>query len=161
MMRLLTAGDEGLLREYLYLALFVPDGHPALPPKILQEPTIARYVAGWGREADLGFLASDSTGGDIGAAWFRRWTGTDRGYGFVADDVPEMSMAVRPGHRGRGVGTALLRALLGHADEHGWSVSLSVHRLNPALRLYQRCGFEEYEDQGDSVTMLRRAQLEL
>jgi len=155
--RLLTEGDEDVLREYLYMALLVPEGHPALPREILQEPPIARYVDGWGREGDLGVLASDASGEDIGAAWLRRWAGTERGFGFVAYDVPELSLAVRPGHRGRGVGTQMLSALLGIVDKRGWSVSLSVDRRNPALRLYRRFGFEEDEGRGDSLTMVRQA----
>ncbi|MBM4336767.1 MAG: GNAT family N-acetyltransferase [Deltaproteobacteria bacterium] len=156
MIRLLTPKDGELLRGYLYLALYVPEGQEPFPLDVLQEPAVARFVVGWGRDGDLGVLASDSTGSDIGSAWLRRWAGSHRGYGFVANDIPELSMAVRPAHRGRGVGTVMLQALLGNTDERGWSVSLSVHRKNPVIRLYQRCGFREHEEHGDSVTMLRR-----
>ncbi len=59
------------------------------------------------------------------------------------DGAPEICMAVAPGQRGRGVGTALLRALLDQADRDGRAVLvLNVHLRNTAaLRLYMACGF--------------------
>jgi len=95
--RSLTPADEALLRDYLYLAVFVPPGEPPLPRGIVELPEIARYVDGWGRDGDQGVLALDRDNGrDLGAAWLRLWTKGDTGYGFVDYKTPELSMAVRP-----------------------------------------------------------------
>ena len=61
--RFLAGRDEELLRDYLYLALFVPRGHPPLSPDILREPAAAQYVDGWGRDGDVGVVASESPSG--------------------------------------------------------------------------------------------------
>ena len=62
----------------------------------------------------------------------------------------ELSIAVRGAHRGRGVGSALLRELI---DDVG-RVCLSVDVRNPAMRLYARLGFTEIRREGFSATML-------
>jgi ribosomal protein S18 acetylase RimI-like enzyme len=76
----------------------------------------------------------------------------------VATDVPELSIGVAAEARGRGVGSALLDALLTLARERGYrAVSLSVDRRNPARRLYERKGFRDagISDPSDSsVTMI-------
>lgn len=155
-LRALAPTDAALLRDYLYLALFVPEGQPPLPASILSSPGIARYVAGWGRIGDSGILAYDTrTGRDLGAAWLRLWQADEPGYGFVDDTTPELSIAVRPGRRGCGVGTLMLKRLLAEADRSGTTVSLSVSDANPAVRLYERFGFVPLTSSEGSTTMCR------
>jgi len=52
-------------------------------------------------------------------------------------------VAVHPAHAGRGVGTALLRAWIDVATQHGLACTLTVQPDNPARALYARLGFEE------------------
>jgi ribosomal protein S18 acetylase RimI-like enzyme len=139
----------------LYQAIHVPEGQPTLPREIVKIPELARYVQGWGREGDCGFLGSDVlTGRPIGAAWLRLPSGEHKGYGYVGDDIPELSIAVLPEYRGRGVGTRLLTHLF--ASECGkLSISLSVSADNPAVRLYERFGFERVSKSDGSLTMRR------
>ena len=59
-----------------------------------------------------------------------------------------VDIALLPEHRGRGIGTELLRELLAEADAAGRRVTIHVERLNPALRLYERLGFSVAEDKG-------------
>ncbi|MFJ7959713.1 GNAT family N-acetyltransferase [Streptomyces sp. NPDC096319] len=60
-----------------------------------------------------------------------------------------------PGTRGRGLGTAVLRELLGRADAEGVPVRLVVLQGSAARRLYEREGFRfESEDPVD-VTLVR------
>jgi ribosomal protein S18 acetylase RimI-like enzyme len=148
--------DEPLLWEMLYLALFVPSGSPPLPRDVVQSPELARYVRGWGRAHDLGAVALHPTQeAPIGAAWLRLWEPDDRGYGYCDADTPELSMAVLPAYRGRGVGSRLLEYLLRAAEVQHRAVSLSVSADNPALRLYLRFGFVTVSECGRSLTMKR------
>ncbi len=62
--------------------------------QIEAERHLAHYVAGWPRMYDFGVVASDNDGRLTGAAWARTFTAEDPGYGFVSDEVPEISMAV-------------------------------------------------------------------
>ena len=154
--RPLAADDEPFLWTALYHALHVPAGADPLSPAVVRQPDLARYVSGWAeRPGDLGFVAE--VGGEpIGAAWLRRWQSNDRGYGFVNEATPELSMALLPNHRGSGIGTALLRRLLAEAARESEAVSLSVSESNPALRLYEQFGFVVVrEPMGDSVVMVK------
>jgi len=149
--RAICADDEPFLWEMLYLAIHVPEGHPTPSRDILKAPDIAKYVQGWGRAGDTGLIAIDEAGEPIGAAWLRMFTKENPGYGYVADDIPELTMALLPQVRGKGVGTRLLRELLAANAV----VSLSVDPDNAAIKLYQRLGFREVGVSGTSVTMLR------
>jgi GNAT superfamily N-acetyltransferase len=140
--RPIEPADEPFLWRMLYHSLFVPPGHPALPPAIVHLPRVASYVAGWGRAGDQGILAADSAGGTLlGAAWLRRWSKDDRGFGFLDEGTPELVVAVLPEVRGQGIGTALLQRLLELVAGSVPAVSLSVDPGNPAVRLYRRLGF--------------------
>ena len=109
----LGTADAPLVWDYLWLSIFVPPGDPPTPADAVHRPEIACYVEDWGRSGDDGVLAVDDTSGaDRGAAWLRLWPGVETGYGFVDRSTPELAMAVRPEHRGRGIGSCLLDTLL-------------------------------------------------
>jgi ribosomal protein S18 acetylase RimI-like enzyme len=140
----------------LYFALFVPDGDPPLPRQAIQQPAISIYAANWGQPNDQGLLALDyNSGVDVGAAWLRIWSTADKGFAFIDDKTPELSIAVRPDYRGQGIGTRLLRQLFLDADILYDSVSLSVMKINPAINLYKRLGFEGISSSGNSLIMRR------
>lgn len=107
-------------------------------------PVIAKYVAGWGRHGDLGFVAVESVRKEpIGAAWLREFTRANPGHGFIDESIPELAIAVLPSHAGRGIGTALLQELLAAASQKYRGVSLNVRQSNPAVRLFERLGFRK------------------
>lgn len=109
--------------------------------QLLQDEHMRRYIQGWGRVGDVAFIAEDA-GWPVGATWRRFYPRAEPGYGFVAETIPEVSIAVRDDRRGRGVGGALLDALADDARRSGLTaLSLSVEVGNPALRLYLRQGY--------------------
>jgi ribosomal protein S18 acetylase RimI-like enzyme len=63
-------------------------------------------------------------------------------------EIRVLDIALLPQFRGRGIGSALLRDLLADGAESGRTVSLHVEPSNPALRLYERLGFELVETRG-------------
>jgi GNAT superfamily N-acetyltransferase len=91
----------------------------------------------------------------IGGAWLRLWDPNDPGYGYCDAATPELSIAVLPQHRGKGVGTRLLERLLDVASAYHRDVSLSVSIDNPARRLYQRMGFVVVQQCEHSLIMRR------
>jgi ribosomal-protein-alanine N-acetyltransferase len=114
---------------------------------------VARYWQGWGRPGDRLLVAVDGFQ-PVGAAWFRLFPPEAAGYGFVDGRTPELTIAVVPSRRGRGLGKELLEALLAQAREDGYeSVSLSVEPENPALHLYERHGFTKVGERGGALVM--------
>lgn len=155
--RLAEPTDQPFLWEMLYQALYVPPGTPPLPRDIVFQPELAKYVQHWGQPGDMGCIAVSAPQAiAMGAAWLRLFTRDNAGYGYIDDDTPELSIAVLSEFRGQGIGTRLLTELFERADSMYDAVSLSVSQDNPALRLYQRFGFEIIEQQGDSFTMRKR-----
>ena len=152
-LRPLVPADEPFLWEMLYQALYVLPGGIPFPREILQEPDIACYVRGWGRPGDWGLLARD---GDtpVGAVWLRQWSADERGYGFVREDVPELSIALLPEYRDRGLGSRLLTEVIALAQERCPAISLSVVETSPACRLYARFGFRTVGRVMESLVML-------
>jgi ribosomal protein S18 acetylase RimI-like enzyme len=63
-------------------------------------------------------------------------------------EIAVLDISLLPEHRGRGIGTALLRDVLDEAAVAGKRVRVHVERSNPALRLYRRLGFTEVADLG-------------
>ena len=53
-----------------------------------------------------------------------------------------MDLALLPPFRGRGIGTGLLRGIFSEGDRACKRVSIHVEAFNPALRLYERLGFQ-------------------
>ena len=77
------------------------------------------------------------------------------GYGYVDEKTPELSIAVQPLHRRKGIGGTLIRAAMVQAREEGYqTLSLSVAVHNRSRMMYQRVGFEKVGEEGESWTML-------
>lgn len=118
---------------------------------------LARYRWDPDRLGDVAVVAVVD-GEGVGGAWARLFPADDRGYGFVDEATPELGIGVVRKWHGRGVGRALLSALLVEAALAGHAqLSLSVEIDNPSRFLYHQLGFREVarEDDGSAVTLLR------
>ena len=149
-MRRATAADLAFMEEVFVIAA---DWNPATARGAeywRQDHTFQQYIGGFPRETDLGFIA-EREGQDAGAVWWRYFTAADPGYGFVAEDVPELAMGVVDGRRGEGIGRALMNAIV--AASTG-DFSLSVEDNNPAIELYKKSGFVPVGRRENATTML-------
>jgi ribosomal protein S18 acetylase RimI-like enzyme len=136
-------------------AVWRPDKPTPTGDQVLADPRYAMYLAGWPRRGDYGLIAEQDE--PVGAAWYRTYTEACHGYGFISEDVPELSIAVIASHRNKGIGRRLLVDLIGASVAQGYAaVSLSVNHGNPARDLYESVGFVYVERHG-SWTMIRHA----
>jgi ribosomal protein S18 acetylase RimI-like enzyme len=146
--RRLTTADEPILWETLYQALHTSEGGP--PRDAVKRPEFARYVDGWGRPDDAGFVAHDTESGQLlGAVWMRRLSDQP-------DAPPDLAFGVKPGLRRRGIGAALLTQLVKAYPEQS-TISIRASANNPAVRLYERFGFKIVKEGKRRVTMRREA----
>jgi len=118
---------------------------------------VALYVKGWGRPGDTALIGLVA-GFPVGAAWYRLFPATRPGFGFVDERTPELAAAVVPNVRGKGVGGALIDALLRRARADGYpAISLCVDTENAAaIHVYEQHGFERVGVSEQSLTMVAR-----
>ena len=153
-LRPLKQEEYSLLEDFLYDAIFVPVGEEALPRSVLLEPSIQNYYQDFGRAHDYCRVA-EQEGKLLGAVWARVLSGPVKGYGYVDEHTPELAISVQKEFRGRGIGTALLRAMLDLLQRAGYGqTSLSVQKENPAADLYKRLGFTTLEEKDEDYLML-------
>ena len=143
--------EHDLLREFLYQAIYLPEGMEPPPRSVVDLPELQVYIADFGtRPGDHGLVAEVEKK-VIGAAWCRIMAD----YGHIDNDTPSLAISLLPEYRGLGIGTRLLNDLLLLLQEHGYlRASLSVQKENPALRLYQRTGFRIVAERGTEYLML-------
>jgi ribosomal protein S18 acetylase RimI-like enzyme len=135
-------------------AVWRPDKPTPTGDQVLADPRYALYLAGWPRHGDYGLVAEQD--GPVGAAWYRTFTETSHGHGFVTEDAPELAIAVIASRRHEGIGRRLLADLIEASVAQGYSaISLSVAADNPARGLYESSGFVPVDKHGSSWTMIR------
>ena len=140
--RQLTSDDQEQLWNWFHIALRDPPPAGLRPREILQNPDIRIYVERWGQPGDVGVVAVVD-GTDIGACWMRLLP-PGVGSASVDEHTPQLGIALLPDHQHKGHGTGLLHAGLTAAATDGYcQVSLTVHPENPAISLYERCGFRK------------------
>ena len=131
--------DLDVLWDFLAIAAYEPDAAAA---KVV--PFVAAHLSGWQRSSDFGLIA-ETDGGAVGAAWARHIPAEDNPF-HIDDRSPVVTIAVRDGARGKGVGERLLRAFIDQA-RRGACACLDVREINPPIRLYERLGFRRVPGQ--------------
>jgi ribosomal protein S18 acetylase RimI-like enzyme len=156
--RPLTTEDEPILWEMVYQGLHTSEGATVSQQEVTQRPELARYVEGWGRAGDAGFVAHDAQpgGGLLGAVWSRLPNIEQGEPGDETEATPELAFAVKPALRKRGLGAALLTRFV-KANPQQSTISINVGPNNPAVRLYERFGFKVVRETPGHVTMRREA----
>jgi ribosomal protein S18 acetylase RimI-like enzyme len=153
--RPLAASDQDFLWDALHVALWDPPPAPLRPREVLEHPGVQIYAQGWGRETDIGVCGEiDGRADPVGACWMRL-VPDRKGLAYVDDATPQLGIAVMPGHQQRGYGERLMRAALAAARQKGIAqVSLTVHERNPAVHLYEKCGFRHAGNPGPNYRLM-------
>lgn len=146
--RVMQKSDYVCLNEFLYQSIFIPEGVDLPARSIMNDPEIFVYIEGFGSKAgDLGVVAEQNCQ-VIGAAWTR----IIPAYGYVDTTTPVLAISIFQGFRGYGVGTRLMKKLFQLLKDNGYKqTSLSVQKDNPAVRFYQRLGYEIINEKLDQV----------
>ena len=142
-----------LLADFLYEAIFIPEGVAAPPRSIIEQEDLQVYVKDFGRRPDDRCLVAERDGKIVGAVWVRVMDD----YGHVDDQTPSLAISLYKEYRNQGIGTELLGQMLELLRLKGYlRVSLSVQKANYAFRMYQKAGFEVMADRGEEVLMVCR-----
>ena len=139
-----------ILGDFLYEAIFIPEGVAAPPRSILDDENLQVYIRDFGQMHDDRCLVAEVGDKIVGAIWSRIMND----YGHIADDVPSIAISLYKEYRNLGIGTDMLRQMLELLKADGYkSVSLSVQKENYAMRMYQKAGFRILSDDGEEALM--------
>ena len=148
--RELREAEKTHLKDFLYEAIFLPEGTEPPERSIVEKPELALYYENFGEGPADFCLVAEEDGKPVGAVWTRIM----KDYGHIEETTPSLAIALYPQYRGRGSGTALMKALLKLLRQKGYhSVSLSVQKANPAVRMYEHTGFEVVQEREEEYLM--------
>lgn len=154
--RAIQPEDYPLLEEFLYLAVYQSAPEQPIPRSVVREPRVYNYIEGFGSRLHDRGLVAEADGVVVGAAWARVLGGEPAGYGYVDDATPELAISLRPEYRNRGIGTRMMRSLIGLLTECGYAqTSLSVDKANYATRMYENLGFVVVAENDEDKLMIR------
>ena len=152
--RAMKPSEYGALENFLYEAIYVPEGTAPPPREIITRPELQVYVKNFGtRRADVCFVA-EVDGELVGACWSRIMND----YGHLDDETPSLALSVLKNFRRKGIATALTEQLCQCLAEKNFKrVSLSVQKENSAaIALYRKLCFEVVDERGEEFLMVKR-----
>ena len=140
-----------LLDNFLYEAIFIPEGIEPPPKTIISSPELQVYVERFGESKDDWGLVAEVDGKIVGAVWVRIMND----YGHIDDETPSLAISLYKEYRGFGIGTAMMKEILALLKSHGYSrVSLSVQKANYAAKMYLKIGFEIVKENEEEYIMV-------
>lgn len=149
--RPLRQDEFHLLKDFLYEAIFLPEGVAPPPKKIVEQPELRVYTDDFGTRKGDNCLAAEYNGRVVGAAWTRIMDD----YGQVDDETPSFAISLYRDYRGRGIGTALMKRMLELLREQGYKkASLAVQKENYAVRMYEKVGFKTVDENEQEYIMV-------
>ena len=128
-----------MLNDFLYEAIFIPDGIEPPPRNIITSPELQIYVDRFGELKDDFALVAEVEKKVVGAVWVRIMND----YGHIDDKTPSLAISLYKEYRGQGIGTDMMKEMLSLLKAHGYKrVSLSVQKTNYAVEMYRKIGFD-------------------
>ena len=143
--------EKDLLQDFLYEAIFIPEGMEPPPKDIIERPELKLYYEDFGSgEADHCFVAEDD-GKVVGAVWTRIM----EDYGHVDSQTPSFAISLIQEYRGKGIGTELMKKMLEHLKNQGFKkASLAVQKSNYAVKMYEKVGFRKVDENNEEYIMV-------
>ena len=140
-----------LLNDFLYEAIYIPEGMEPPPKSIIASPELQVYVEHFGELKDDRGLVAEIDGKIVRAVWARIMND----YGHIDNATPSLAISLYKGYRGLGIGTAKMKDILHLLQSHGYKqASLSVQKANYATKLYQKVGFEIIRENEEEYIMV-------
>jgi len=151
LIREMKTEEAGILKDFLYEAIFIPEGVEPPDRSIVELPELRMYYEDFGSgRADYCMVVEDN-GRVVGAAWTRIMND----YGHVDDETPSFAISLYREYRGQGIGTKLMQGMLELLKNKGFRrASLAVQKANYAVRLYEKVGFRTVDENAEEFIMV-------
>ena len=140
-----------LLEDFIYEAIFIPEGVAPPPKAIINQPDLQVYIRNFGSEKDDICFVAEADSRVVGAVWVRDM----QDYGHIADGIPSFAISLYNEYRGFGIGTRLMTAMLEELRDRGYArASLAVQKANYAVKMYKRVGFVIVDENDEEYIMV-------
>lgn len=149
--RQIKENEYGVLEDFLYEAIFIPNGVLPPPKEIINRPELQVYIADFGkRKGDMGLVA-EADNKIVGAVWVRIMND----YGHIDNETPSFAISLYKEYRNYGIGTALMKEMLGELAKSGYKqASLAVQKENYAVKMYLNVGFTVFDETEEEYIMI-------
>lgn len=153
--RKMKKSEYPLLNDFLYEAIFIPEGVEPPPRSIIDTPELQVYIKDFGELKDDKGLVAEADGKVVGAVWVRIMDD----YGHIDDKTPSFAISLYKEYRGLGIGTAMMREMLSELKKSGYRrASLAVQKANYAVKMYQDIGFKIVDENTEEYIMVNELQ---
>lgn len=150
-LRELKKDEAGLLKEFLYEAIFIPEGTETPDQSIIEQPELSIYYDDFGSGKADNCIVAETDGKIIGAVWTRIMND----YGHVDDATPSLAISLYKDYRGKGIGTEMMRKMLELLHQQGYGkASLAVQKANYAVKMYEKVGFKTIDENEEEYIMV-------
>lgn len=140
-----------LLEDFLYEAIFIPEGMEVPPRSVISLPELQTYIKDFGLLKDDFALVAEIEKQIVGAVWVC----IINDYGHIDSSTPSLAISLYKDYRKHGIGIAMMKEMLNLLRNHGYkSVSLSVQKANYAAKMYQKLGFKIVNENKDEWIMI-------
>lgn len=149
--RQIKENEIDILDDFLYEAIFIPEGVEPPEKEIIYQPELQVYISDFGKiKGDMGLVA-ELNNKIIGAVWVRIMND----YGHIDNDTPSFAISLYKEYRNLGIGTALMKKMLETLKLNGYKqASLAVQKLNYAVNMYKLVGFEIADENDEEYIMV-------
>ena len=140
-----------LLEDFIYEAIFIPEGVSPPPKSIINQPDLQVYIKDFGKEKDDICLVAETDDKVVGAVWVRDMND----YGHIEDGVPSFAISLYKPYRNFGIGTELMTTMISELRQRGYKkASLAVQKENYAVKMYRKVGFEVIRETEEEFIMV-------
>ena len=134
--RSLRKNETELLKDFLYEAIFIPEGMEAPEKDIVEKPELRVYTDDFGSRKGDNCLVADFGGKVVGSVWTRIMDD----YGHVDDDTPSFAISLYKEYRRQGIARALLGRVVEEAKQYGCG-AVQITASDAGTFLYADFGF--------------------
>ena len=140
-----------LLDDFIYEAIFIPEGVEPPPKSIINQPDLQVYIKDFGTQKDDICFVAEADKKVVGAVWVRDMND----YGHIEEGVPSFAISLYKEYRNLGIGTRLMETMLDELKSRGYKkTSLAVQKANYAARMYTKVGFVVVDENDEEYIMV-------
>lgn len=148
--------ETSLLRDFLYEAIYIPEGVEPPSKEVIDLPELKIYFDNFGKGRADYCLVAEYDGRVVGAVWSRIMND----YGHIDDNTPSLSISLYKEYRNKGIGTILMKEIIKLLGNKGYDcVSLSVQKANYAAGMYMKLGFKIVRETDEEFVMVKELKL--